>query len=72
MLETPSKCVEGAPIKYLAADPTLTCWSGMHSPWALGLGLPMLFLFGAGIPLMCFLTLYWRRNKLEEKRCLTV
>eukprot|EP00947_MAST-08B_sp_MAST-8B-sp1_P003809 g3809.t1 len=59
----------GDKIKFLEADPTVRCWEGDHTLWALGLGLPMLLVYGGGIPASAFAILYHRRKKLQEVKC---
>ena len=59
----------GGHIQYLQADPTVRCWESTHRAWALALGLPMLILYGIGIPLYGFVNLYHRRKKLDTEQC---
>ena len=47
---------------FLRADLDEKCWQGRHSAYALGLGLPMLFLYVIGLPVAAFL----RLRKLRE------
>jgi hypothetical protein len=61
-----------ARVMYLEADPTIMCWEGSHTTWAYLLGLPMLIVYGVGIPFGAFIILYWRRKKLDEDRCRVV
>lgn len=67
-----SPCAGDVNIQYLKDDPTVRCWEGNHTGWALGLGLPMLLGYGIGIPAGALAVLWWRRRKLDEDRCLTI
>ena len=51
---------------YLEADVTVKCWEGQHSTWAYGLGSLMAVGYGLGIPLLSFIVLYRKRDKLDE------
>ena len=59
-------------LQYLEADPSVRCWEGGHTLWAMLLGLPMLLVYGVGIPFGVFMILHWRRKKLDQPRCRVV
>ena len=49
---------------FLRADLDESCWTGRHLTYALGLGLPMLFLYVVGLPLAAYLRV-WRLRSSE-------
>ena len=53
---------------FLRADLDEICWSGRHSMYVLVLGLPMLFLYVVGLPVLAYLRVYAMTRKLSIHR----
>ena len=51
--------------QFLRADLEEECWVGRHLNWAVGIGIPFLILYSAGIPIASFYMLYKRKHKLK-------
>jgi hypothetical protein len=45
---------------------SIKCWEPEHVKWSFGLGLPFIFLWVIGFPVIGFITLYKNRFKLED------
>jgi hypothetical protein len=51
-------------ISFLRADLDEVCWSGKHLHYALGVGLPMLFIYVIGLPLITYVRVHAMNQKL--------
>lgn len=51
---------------WLLEDLEILCWSGKHLLWSLGIGLPAVFIWIIGSPLIAFAYLYRKRNNLDD------
>ena len=51
--------------QFLRSDLEEECWVGRHFNWAVGIGIPFLILYSAGIPIASFYMLYKRKHKLK-------
>ena len=49
---------------WLVKDLQVRCWDSEHSRFAFGIGIPMLVVWGLGLPIAGFIALYWNRNRL--------
>ena len=50
---------------FLNQDMHIRCYTPVHYAWLLGLGIPMLIAYVAGIPVISFYILYQRRDELN-------
>jgi hypothetical protein len=50
----------------LNKDLEIECWKGNHLFWALGFGVPFIFIWTIGLPLGAFLFLFFKRKKVMD------
>ena len=55
-------------ISYLRRDYTIVCWTAEHIYLSLLIGLPFIFIWVLGFPIIIFIMLYKRRNDLNDNQ----
>jgi hypothetical protein len=63
----PEYAVANASAGYWVSDIQQACWEGWHKGWALGLGVPLVFIFCLGVPLAVLLLLVLNRTKMDGR-----
>ena len=48
--------------EWLEADLQVKCWDSMHKKWFFTVGVPMLILWVAGLPIVAFVLLFRQRK----------
>lgn len=52
---------------WLFKDLSVRCWHGSHNSWAFGLGIPMIFFWVFGLPLVGFILVRKNRKRLDDE-----